>query len=172
MTTANSLNENLTGFQSYDGVGNFLGRSIVISGGGASITNANGVAGDPTIALPTASQSSASRSLNTSFLINASRGCFASYSVDVSTSLSLTGGASGTIFFEISLSSTFASGIQQLASFTNANTGTLTIGLALNQTVTANFTRYVPAGYYVRLRTVNNTGTPTFTYQLGQETLL
>lgn len=32
-------------------------------------------------------------------------------------------------------------------------------------------TGYVPAGCYARLRTVNNTGAPTFSYRAGQEAL-
>lgn len=118
------------------------------------------------------SQSSASRSLNTIFQINATRDCIVNYSVDISCTLSLTTGQSGTVFLEIASNSGFTTNVQELARFVNGNTGTLTIGLALTQNVTGTLSGYVPTGYYVRLRTVNNTGTPTITYRSGQEVLL
>lgn len=121
---------------------------------------------------PLRSQSSTNRSLNSSFQPSSTRDSLVNYSVEVSTSLSLTGGAQGTVFLEIASDSGFTTNVQEVGRFTNANTGTLTVGLALTQTVTANLTGYIPAAYYVRLRTVNTTGTPTFTYRSGQEVLL
>lgn len=114
-------------------------------------------------------QSSESRSLNTIFQVSATKAADVCYSVDIAATLSLIGGTSGTVFLETSPSSTFASSIQELGQFTNAQTGTLTIGLALNQTGTANLSGRIPAGNYVRLRTANNTGTPTYTYKSGQK---
>lgn len=114
-------------------------------------------------------QSSASRSLNSAFQISSTKNSFVNYSVDIATSLSLTTGQVGTVFLEICASSGFASGVQELGRFVNGQTGTLTIGLALTQTATGTLTGYVPAGYYVRIRTANTTGTPTFTYRSGQE---
>lgn len=118
------------------------------------------------------SQSSVSRSLNSIFQISTTQDSFVNYSIDIATAISLLAGQAGTVFLEISLSSTFASGIQEVARFINSCTGTLTVGLALNQIVTGNLGGYIPSGYYVRLRTQNNTGTPTFTYRSGQEVLM
>lgn len=118
------------------------------------------------------SQLSPSRSLNNAFQISSTHDAIASYSVDVSTSLSLAGGTSGTVILEIASDAAFTLNVQQLGSYTNANTGALTIGLALTQIGTANLTGYVPASYYVRLRSVNNTGTPTFAFRNSQEVLL
>lgn len=118
------------------------------------------------------SQSSASRSLNSVFQVSASRDCLANYSVDIATSLTLITGQSGTVFLEIASDSGFTSNVQELARFVNGNTGTLTIGLSLSQNVTGTLSGYIPTGYYARLRTANNTGTPTFTYRSGQEVLL
>lgn len=118
------------------------------------------------------SQSSASRSLNSSFQINADRDCLVNYSVDISCAMSLTSGQNGTVFLEIASDSGFTTDVQEISRFTNGNTGVLTIGLSLTQNVTGTLTGYIPAGYYVRLRTSNNTGTPTFDYQSGQEVLL
>lgn len=121
---------------------------------------------------PTRSQSSATRSLNTIFQISSTRDSNVNYSVDVATTATLLGGQTGTVYLEISLSSTFASGIQELARFVNGNTVSLAIAITVNQNVTGTMSGYVPAGYYVRLRTENTTGSPSFTYRSGQEILL
>lgn len=118
------------------------------------------------------SQSSATRSLNSGFQVSAARDALVNYSVDVSCSLTLTSGQSGTVFLEIASDSGFTTNVQEIGRFTNSSTGTLTIGLNLVQGVTGNLQGYVPSGYYCRLRTANNTGTPTFTYRSGQEILL
>lgn len=118
------------------------------------------------------SQSSASRSLNSAFQISSTRDCFANYSVDIATSLTLTTGQAGTVYLEIASDSGFTTNLQELARFVNGNTGTLTIGLSLAQNVTGTLSGYIPSGYYARLRTQNNTSTPTFTYRSGQEVLL
>lgn len=116
-------------------------------------------------------QSAATRSLNTAFQIDAIKNSTVAYSVDIATSLSLTTGQVGTVFLETCPTSGFTSGVQELGRFVNGQTGTLTLGLALTQISTANLNGFVPGGYYVRLRTANTTGTPTFTYRSGQEVI-
>lgn len=116
------------------------------------------------------SQSSATRSLNSAFVPSSTRNVLASYSVDIAATLSLSGGQSGTVFLEISANGT--TGWTTIAQFTNANAGSLTIGLNVTQTNTAMLAGTIPAGYSARLRTANNTGTPTFTYRCGQETTI
>lgn len=120
----------------------------------------------------TRSQSSSTRSLNTSFQVNSTRWSIVRYSVDISTTVSLSGSSVGSVFLETSASPTFASGVQILQEYTNGNSGTLVVGLVLTQIATACLSGDVPAGNYVRLRTSNVTGTPTFTYQTGQEVLV
>lgn len=118
------------------------------------------------------SQSSASRSLNTIFQVSATRDVFAIYSIDVSCTLSLIGGQTGSVFLEIATNSGFTTGVQELCRFVNGNTGTLTIGLNITQDYTSCMSGYVPAGNYVRIRTDNTVGTPSFAFRSGQETLL
>jgi hypothetical protein len=118
------------------------------------------------------SQSSPTRSLNTIFQPSTTHDVLANYSVDVTTSLTLATGQSGTVIFEIASDSAFTLNVQSLCSYTNANTGTLAVGLGLTQIGTGNLTGYIPLGYYARLRTVNNTSTPTFTLKNTQEVLL
>ena len=48
-------------------------------------------------------------------------------------------------------------------------TYTLAVALQGVQPQTGVVSGFIPAAYYARLRTVNNTGTPTFSYRAGQE---
>src|SRR5215510_1217042 len=95
------------------------------------------------------------RTLNTAFQPSATKDAMVSYSVDIACTLSLTTGATGTVFLEICPNSAFSANVQELGRFVNGNTGTLTLGLNLTQNVTGCVSGFVPAGYYVRLRTAN-----------------
>lgn len=112
------------------------------------------------------------RSLNTSFQISTTSAAFVSYTVDVATSLSLSGGTTGTVTLQYADDSGFTTNVKTVQSSVNGQTGTLTIGLGLNQTSTAAVTGMVPVGKYVKIVTANTTGTPTFTYRAAQEVLL
>lgn len=122
---------------------------------------------------PVAVSSMLTKSLNTAYQASDTARPFdLAIAVDIATSLSLTSGQSGTVFLDICASSGFASGVTTVDEFTASNTGTLIVGLALGQTVTAKLRGdNIPAGYYWRIRTVNNTGIPTFTFKRCRETL-
>jgi hypothetical protein len=92
--------------------------------------------------------------------------------VDISTTVSLSGSQVGSVILEMATNVGFTTGVQTIQSFSNGNSGTLVIGLVLTQLNTACLSGDIPPGNYVRLRTVNITGTPTFTYQVGQEVIL
>ena len=121
--------------------------------------------------VPSRSQSSIARTLNTIFQVSAAQWSTVNYSVDISTTVSLSGSQVGTVILEMATNSSFTTGVQTLRQFSNGNSGTLVIGLVLTQLATACLFGTVPPGNYVRIRTVNMTGTPTFTYQAGQEVL-
>lgn len=112
------------------------------------------------------------RSLNSAFQISASRVALVNYAVSIACALSLTTGQQGTTYLEYADDSGFTTNVVTVNQFVNGNTGTLAIGLALTQTVTGMLSGVIPAGKYVRLRTQNNTGTPTFTFQGAQEVLV
>lgn len=112
------------------------------------------------------------RSLNTAFQISTTRDALVSYSVDIATSVSLVGGAVGTVFIEYADDSGFTTNVKEIGRTVNGNTGTLVVGLTLNQIATAQITGIVPLAKYVRLRTANTTGTPTFTFRSAEEVLL
>lgn len=118
------------------------------------------------------SQSSAIRALNTPFTLSATRWNNVYYSVDISATVSLSGSQVGRVILQICPNSTFSSGVQDLSSYGNGNTGSLVVGLVLTQLSTACLSGEVPPGYWVRLRTESSSGTPTFTYRVGQEVLI
>lgn len=113
-----------------------------------------------------------SRSLNTAFQVSATRAAFVSYTVDVASTLSLLAGETGTVVLEYADDSGFTTNVKTVQSVVSGNAGTLTLGLGLTQTTSASLTGIIPAGKYVRIRTINTTGTPTFTYRAEQEVFM
>lgn len=93
-------------------------------------------------------------------------------SVDITTTLSLTGGTAGKVSLQYADNNTFTTNLVTVSEGTTSNTGTLTIGLALSQIGTAIVKGIIPANKYYRLSTTNVTGTPTYGTPLVQEVLL
>lgn len=152
----------------------FVTTPTVCSSGQAprGVDVAGNATGCQSVGAAARSQSPATRSLNSCFQVSSTRDALIHYSVDVGTSLSLTGGTVGTVTLTSYSDSACTLSAQPLSQFTNGNTGALTIGLALTQTMTGLMTGYLPAGSYVKINTANTTGTPSFTYRVGQEVLL
>lgn len=117
------------------------------------------------------SQASAARALNTAFQISATRDAWVSYSVQITVTASIAGGQNGDVILEIASDSGFTTGVQTLAINGLGQTYSVAIALQGVQPQTGVVTGYVPAGYYARLRTVSNTGAPSFSYRAGQEVL-
>lgn len=124
------------------------------------------------------SQSSVSRSIvittsSTGFQVSATQDAMVSYNVGVSTTATIGGATSGTVFLEIAATnSTTPSDWKEIARFTNGQTITLAIVLQSIQIMAGQVCGFVPAGYYARIRSLNNSGTPSYTYNSGQEALL
>ena len=114
------------------------------------------------------SQSMVTRSFNSSFQPSTTRPSVVRYNIQIASSISLSGVNAGSIFLEISPDNSTWTTIGQT---TNSQGGGLVVGLSLTQTIANQLTADVPAGWYVRLRTSATSGTPTFTYLSGQETL-
>lgn len=112
------------------------------------------------------------RALNTCFQPSASRDTFATYAVDISASLSLSGGTVGTVYLRTYTNSGCSTGVQEVTRFVNGNTGSLTVGLNTTQNATGTLSGIIPAGLWVQLVTENTTGTPAFTARPGQEVQL
>lgn len=131
------------------------------------------VQADGTVAmqdLPTPFPSTPVRALNTIYQAPINRNLLCFYTVDISCVLSLTGGQSGTCILEACANNGFSSGVITISRPTFSNTGTLVVGVTLTQINSAQLAGLIPKGYFFRIRTVNNTGTPTFTLQALQET--
>lgn len=117
------------------------------------------------------SQGLASRSLNSAFQISATRNAIAIYGVQITITASISGGQNGDVILEIASNSGFTSNVQTLSIAGNGQTYSLAIALQGIQPNTVVVFGWVPAGYYVRLRTVNNLGSPSYSYRSGQEVL-
>lgn len=117
-------------------------------------------------------QSAVSRSLNSAFQISPSRNALVTYSVQITVTASISGGQNGDVILEIASDSGFTTNVQTLSASGLGQTYTLAVALQGVQPQTQPVSGFVPAGYFVRLRTVQNTGTPSFAYRFGQEVLM
>lgn len=106
------------------------------------------------------------------FQISSTRDAQACYSSTISTSVSLSGNSSGYISYEIAATNSSTAGDwQEVGRVSSGQSGTLVVGLVLNQVGGGQVCATVPAGYYARLRSTNTNGTPTYTFNSGQEVL-
>lgn len=116
--------------------------------------------------------SSPSLAVNTSRRASTSRDAFVSAAVDITASLSLSGGQTGKVELKYADDSAFTTNVVTVNPASNGNTGTLTVGLGITQLSTATVCGMIPAGKYYRLVTTNVSGTPTFGTPVLQEVLL
>lgn len=113
----------------------------------------------------------ANRPINgTPFLVSATRDAFVSYSVLIGTTVAfLAGGASGALTLEKTSNGTNWTGISTVK---NLQTATLAVGLTLAQNVGGTLAGYFPKGHSGRIRQSMAVGSPTFSWETGQECLL
>lgn len=116
--------------------------------------------------------STPSLAVNTARQASTSRDAFVSAAVDISASLSLSGGQTGRVSLQYADNNTFTTNLVTANPAANGNTGTLTIGLGLTQLGTATVCGIIPANKYYRLLTTDVSGTPTFGTPTVQEVLL
>jgi len=141
--------------------------NVATSGSYVDLTNKPTI---PTVLTP--SQSAASRTLNTAFQVSSTRNAWVTYSVQLNVTASIAGGQNGDIILEMADDSGFTTGVQQIAISGLGQTYTLAVAIQGVQPQTGTVIGFIPAGKYVRLRTVNNTGTPTYSIRAGQEVLI
>lgn len=140
------------------------------SSGAATYNSATGALNVPSYAA-SRTQAAVTRSLNAAFQVSATRDAQVQYSVQMTITASITGGQDGDVFLDIASDSGFTTNVQSVDVTPCSQTYTLAIALQGVQKCAGTVRGYVPAGYYARIRTVNNTGTPGFAYRLGQEVL-
>lgn len=111
------------------------------------------------------------RAVNTAYqaATSTTNGTFVSAGVNVATTLSLSGGSQGTVTLEYADNSGMTTNLHTVQASTNGNTGTLTLGLNISQTVTASVSGIIPTGKYWEILTTNVTGTPTYAIASDQE---
>lgn len=107
------------------------------------------------------------------FQLSTTRDAAVSYGVQISTTATIGGNASGYVVLEIAATnSTTAADWKEISRITNSQTITLALALQSVQISGGALQGMIPAGYYARLRTVNVSGTPTYTFNSGQEVLI
>lgn len=97
------------------------------------------------------------------FQISSTKDANVSYSVTINTSVSLSGNSSGYVVLEICpTNSAVAANWIEISRVPSGQSGTLVIGLVLNQAGGGCISGIVPAGYFARLRSVNVAGSPSY----------
>lgn len=107
------------------------------------------------------------------FQLSTTRDAMVNYAATIVTAATLASGAVGSVVLEIaSTNSSSAGAWQEIGRISNGQVFSLAVAIGCTQTVSGQVGGVVPAGYYARLRSINTTGTPTYTYNSGQEVLL
>lgn len=112
------------------------------------------------------------RPLDTIFRPHNWRPMWVTYSVEMSVTSSITGAQKGEVHLELCPDEFFTDGVQTAAIIGLGQSYTLASALQGVSTPVGCVSAFVPTQWYVRLRTVNVTGTPTFTMRATQEALL
>lgn len=128
-----------------------------------------GAAGSPA---PTPTQSTATRALNTIYRVSTTRPAWVTYSVQLTVTATIAGGQNGDVVLEIASDAAFTTAVQTLSISGLGQVYSLAVAIQGVQPQTGVVSGFIPAGYYARLRTVNNTGTPTYLFRAGQETVM
>ena len=107
------------------------------------------------------------------YQISPTRNVFVNYVVTVGVTATIAASSSGTVVLEIAATNSSTPGDwTEISRFTNGQSLSLAVALQSVQTIAGNLNAMIPAGYYVRQRTINNSGTPSFTAGVQQEVLL
>lgn len=92
------------------------------------------------------------------------------YSININTTATIAGSSDGYVVLEISPTNSATAGSWvEIARSRNGQAISLAVALQSVQNITSEVMGVAPGGYYVRLRSVNNNGTPTYTFVSGQE---
>lgn len=110
--------------------------------------------------------------LNTCFQVSSTRDVQVSYAVDVNTTLTLIGGARGSVYLRTYSDAACGSGQQTLVSGSSGLPAALSVAVGLQNLGSVTLPAIIPAGAWVRIETANDVGTPTFTARSGQEVQL
>lgn len=139
---------------------------------GAMVTKLAALATTTPRSMTTSTRSIVTGTGATGTQISATRDAEVRYSTTIVTTSNLAGSQNGTVVLEIApTNSATASDWSEIGRCTNGTSYTLAIAIQGVSTQACQITGYVPAGYYEKIRSINNSGTPTYTYNSGQEVL-
>lgn len=141
--------------------GSYTGANITVGVDGRVTSASNGSAGTATFNYP-------SRTLNSCYQISATKDARFHYTVDVTTALSLTSGAQGTVTMTSYTNSACSTGAQVVTDGTAAQTGSLVIGLNVSQVISVAIDGDAKGGTWLKMTTANTVGTPTFSLRGAQ----
>lgn len=109
----------------------------------------------------------------TGFQVSATKPAMVAYTASISTTASIGGAAKGEVYLETaSTNSTTPSDWTMASKIVNGQSYTLAIALQGVQDTAQPLFAMVPAGYYTRIRTNNVSGSPSYAYVAGQETVI
>lgn len=158
---------------------NSTARGLLSSGTGISYNSSTGVITNsaptvsrsfnntPSVTIQTVAAAANGDQLSTT------RDVLATYSATLVSTATIAGNASGYLVLEIcSTNSVVAANWIEIGRIPNGQAVSLAVVLQSVSTGGGNVTGIIPAGYYRRLRSVITAGSPTFTYNSGQETSL
>lgn len=109
----------------------------------------------------------------TGFQVSSTRDSSVNYSATIVSTATIAGAATGYIALEISPTNSATAGDWvEIGRTPNGQAVSLAVVLQSVSTGGGQVGGIIPAGYYAKLRSVNTAGTPTYTYNSGQEVLL
>lgn len=120
----------------------------------------------------TVSFANTSRSFNSGYSLSASKHSQVTYTVRISSAITLGGAQSGRVILEYADDSGFTTNNVEVSSAGSGLTGTVIIGVGVTNPDEKTLHGMVPPNKFVRLRTENFTGTPTYTFLKSQEVTL
>lgn len=179
-STVSSLSSTVSGLGAPLNIAAFMGSNASTSPFIASSTQ-NGfmsagmavkVASITTRSMATTTRSIVTGTGATGFQVSATRDAEVRYSTTIVTTSSILGSQVGTDVLEIGpTNSATSTDWSEIGRCTNGTAYTLAVAIQGVSTQACQITGYVPASYYVKIRSINVSGTPTFTYNSGQEVL-
>lgn len=161
-------------------IGAFMGNNASTSpyiasstqNGFMSASMASKLAGITTRSMATSTHSIVTGTGATGFQVSSTRDAEVRYSTTIVTTSSIAGSQNGTVVLEIApTNSATSTDWTEIGRCTNGTSYTLAIAIQGVSTQACQITGYIPSGYYAKIRSVNNSGTPTYTYNSGQEVL-
>ncbi len=108
----------------------------------------------------------------TGFQVSSIKTAVVNYNATIVSTSSIAGSQVGTLVLEIAPTNSAAAGDWvEIGRITNGQALTLAITLQSVQTFAGQLGGTIPAGYYAKLRSINVSGTPTFTFNSGVKAL-